>query len=67
MQGCDLNELEIEILQHLADGLNRREITLKLGINYSHLANDLESIKNILQADSVVHAVAIALRREYID
>lgn len=61
-----LSPREQEILQALADGQTGREIAANLGITHNTLRTHENNIRRKLGVKSLVHAVAIGIRRRTI-
>lgn len=59
--GNDLTEREREVLSHMTEGLNNREIAERLIISSSTVKNHVSSILDKLGTTSRTHAVALAL------
>jgi len=53
-----LSDRELEVLQHVAEGLSNREIALKLCIAHGTVKNHLQNIYGKLQVHSRTQAVA---------
>jgi DNA-binding NarL/FixJ family response regulator len=62
----ELTEHELKILQFSADGLNFHEIQQEVGSSYQGVKNAAFRIRNKLGADSLIQAVAMAIRRKII-
>ena len=62
-----LSEREREILQLLAEGLHTEEVAKRIGLSAETVKSDTKRAITKLEADSRVHAVAIALRKALID
>jgi DNA-binding CsgD family transcriptional regulator len=62
----ELTDLELEILQRLAEGQSRNWIPLELGISRATLYRNLESIRQKLRAENNGHAVVIALEKGWV-
>lgn len=54
---------QVIILQYLADGLTYKQIARKFQTTYQVINNYMRWIRLDLEADSTIHAVAIAFRR----
>jgi DNA-binding CsgD family transcriptional regulator len=61
-----LTNLEINILQYLAEGRSRVWIETQLGISRATLYRHLETVRTKLQAQNNTHAVAVALEQALI-
>ena len=61
-----LTAREVEVLQHVADGQKNRDIADKLCISEHTVKAHLKSILGKLGADDRTDAVAIGLRRGFI-
>jgi DNA-binding NarL/FixJ family response regulator len=57
---------EVEVLKLLADGMNTREIAVKLSYSERTIKNVLSGLMRRLQLQNRVHAVAYAMREGYI-
>lgn len=62
-----LSEREREILQLLAEGYHTEEVARRIGLSAETVKSDTKRAINKLEADSRVHAVAIALRQAIIE
>ncbi len=62
-----LSEREREILQLLAEGLHTDEVARRIGLSPETVKSDTKRAIVKLEADSRVHAVAIALRQALIE
>ena len=62
-----LSEREREILQLLAEGLHTEEIGRRIGLSAETVKSDTKRAIQKLEADTRVHAVAIALRSAIIE
>ena len=62
-----LSEREREILQLLAGGLHTEEVARRIGLSTETVKSDTKRAILKLEADSRVHAVAIALRQAIIE
>jgi DNA-binding NarL/FixJ family response regulator len=62
-----LSEREREILQLLAEGLHTEEVARRIGLSAETVKSDTKRAINKLEADTRVHAVAIALRQAMIE
>lgn len=62
-----LSEREREILQLLAEGLHTEEVARRIGLSAETVKSDTKRAINKLEADTRVHAVAIALRQALIE
>ena len=62
-----LSEREREILQLLAEGFHTEEVARRIGLSAETVKSDTKRAINKLEADSRVHAVAIALRKAIIE
>ncbi len=62
-----LSEREREILQLLAEGWHTREVAERIGLSGETVKADTRRAIGKLEADSRVHAVAIALRKALIE
>jgi DNA-binding NarL/FixJ family response regulator len=62
-----LSEREREILQLLAEGLHTEEVARRIGLSSETVKSDTKRAILKLQADTRVHAVAIALRQAIIE
>ena len=60
-------EREREILQLLAEGYHTEEIARRIGLSVETVKSDTKRVIAKLQADTRIHAVAIALRQSLID
>ena len=58
---------ELEVLQHIADGLANREIGTKLFLSEETVKSHVRHLLAKLHARSRAHAVAVGLRRGIID
>jgi DNA-binding CsgD family transcriptional regulator len=58
-----LSERQKQILTMVADGATWKEIIYRLGITRYTLKNHLNSIRERLNTQGTVHAVALAIRR----
>jgi two-component system, NarL family, response regulator DesR len=70
MQGitdAPLSEREREILQLLAEGFHTEEVARRIGLSAETVKSDTKRAINKLEADTRVHAVAIALRQAIIE
>ena len=61
-----LSEREREILQLLAEGLHTEDVAKRIGLSTETVKSDTKRAILKLEADSRVHAVAIALRQAMI-
>jgi DNA-binding NarL/FixJ family response regulator len=62
-----LSEREREILQLLAEGLHTEEVAQRIGLSTETVKSDTKRAILKLEADTRVHAVAIALRQAMIE
>jgi DNA-binding NarL/FixJ family response regulator len=62
-----LSEREREILQLLAAGLHTEEVASRIGLSAETVKSDTKRAIQKLEADTRVHAVAIALRKALIE
>jgi two-component system response regulator DevR len=62
-----LTEREREVLQLLAGGLHTQEVATRIGLSAETVKSDTKRAIQKLEADSRVHAVAIALRQALIE
>jgi len=62
-----LSEREREILQLLAGGLHTEEVAARIGLSAETVKSDTKRAIQKLEADTRVHAVAIALRKALIE
>src|SRR5829696_2592244 len=62
-----LSEREREILQLLAGGLHTQEVATRIGLSAETVKSDTKRAIQKLEADTRVHAVAIALRKALIE
>jgi DNA-binding NarL/FixJ family response regulator len=62
-----LSEREREILQLLAEGLHTEEVAQRIGLSSETVKSDTKRAILKLEADTRVHAVAIALRQAMIE
>jgi DNA-binding NarL/FixJ family response regulator len=62
-----LSEREREILQLLAEGLHTEEVARRIGLSTETVKSDTKRAILKLEADTRVHAVAIALRKAIIE
>jgi DNA-binding NarL/FixJ family response regulator len=62
-----LSEREREILQLLAGGLHTEEVARRIGLSTETVKSDTKRAIQKLEADTRVHAVAIALRQAIIE
>jgi DNA-binding NarL/FixJ family response regulator len=62
-----LSEREREILQLLAEGYHTEEVARRIGLSAETVKSDTKRAINKLEADTRVHAVAIALRQSMIE
>jgi DNA-binding NarL/FixJ family response regulator len=62
-----LSEREREILQLLAEGFHTEEVARRIGLSAETVKSDTKRAIQKLEADSRVHAVAIALRQALIE
>jgi DNA-binding NarL/FixJ family response regulator len=62
-----LSEREREILQLLAEGYHTEEVARRIGLSAETVKSDTKRAIQKLEADSRVHAVAIALRQAIIE
>jgi DNA-binding NarL/FixJ family response regulator len=62
-----LSEREREILQLLAEGYHTEEVARRIGLSAETVKSDTKRAINKLEADTRVHAVAIALRQAIIE
>jgi len=62
-----LSEREREILQLLAEGFHTEEVARRIGLSAETVKSDTKRAINKLEADTRVHAVAIALRQAMIE
>jgi DNA-binding NarL/FixJ family response regulator len=67
MVEAPLTEREREILQLLAEGLHTEEVAKRMGLSGETVKGDTKRAIQKLEADSRVHAVAIALRQAIIE
>ncbi|MBP6732674.1 MAG: response regulator transcription factor [Chitinophagales bacterium] len=61
-----LNEREIAIIQHLANGLTTRELASETGITFNVAQNTLKSIRSKLGVGTASAVVAFAFRNKLI-
>ena len=64
---ASLSQREREVLQLLAEGLHTEEVAGRLGLSGETVKSDTRRAIGKLQADTRVHAVAIALRQAIIE
>src|SRR5215213_11445736 len=62
-----LSERERDILQLLAEGLHTEEVATRIGLSAETVKSDTKRAIQKLEADTRVHAVAIALRQALIE
>jgi len=62
-----LSEREREILQLLAEGFHTEEVARRIGLSAETVKSDTKRAILKLEADTRVHAVAIALRQAIIE
>ena len=62
-----LSEREREILQLLAEGYHTEEVARRIGLSAETVKSDTKRAIGKLEADTRVHAVAIALRQAIIE
>jgi DNA-binding NarL/FixJ family response regulator len=67
MLDAPLTEREREILQLLAEGLHTEEVAARMGLSAETVKSDTKRAIQKLEADTRVHAVAIALRQAIIE
>jgi DNA-binding NarL/FixJ family response regulator len=67
MADAPLSEREREILQLLAEGYHTEEVAQRIGLSAETVKSDTKRAINKLEADTRVHAVAIALRKAIIE
>ena len=67
MAEAPLSEREREILQLLAEGFHTEEVARRIGLSAETVKSDTKRAINKLEADTRVHAVAIALRQAIIE
>jgi DNA-binding NarL/FixJ family response regulator len=67
MAEAPLSEREREILQLLAEGYHTEEVARRIGLSAETVKSDTKRAIQKLEADTRVHAVAIALRQAIID
>jgi DNA-binding NarL/FixJ family response regulator len=67
MLEAPLTEREREILQLLAEGLHTEEVAGRMGLSAETVKGDTKRAIQKLEADTRVHAVAIALRQAIIE
>ena len=67
MAEAPLSEREREILQLLAEGYHTEEVARRIGLSAETVKSDTKRAINKLEADTRVHAVAIALRQAIIE
>ncbi|MFN2617009.1 MAG: response regulator [Thermoleophilaceae bacterium] len=67
MLDAPLTQREREILQLLAEGLHTEEVARRMGLSAETVKGDTKRAIQKLEADSRVHAVAIALRQAIIE
>jgi DNA-binding NarL/FixJ family response regulator len=67
MADAPLSEREREILQLLAEGFHTEEVARRIGLSAETVKADTKRAINKLEADTRVHAVAIALRQAIIE
>src|SRR3954451_3944607 len=67
MADAPLSEREREILQLLAEGYHTEEVARRIGLSAETVKSDTKRAINKLEADTRVHAVAIALRKAIIE
>jgi DNA-binding NarL/FixJ family response regulator len=67
MTDAPLSEREREILQLLAEGYHTEEVARRIGLSAETVKSDTKRAINKLEADTRVHAVAIALRKAIIE
>jgi DNA-binding NarL/FixJ family response regulator len=67
MSETALSEREREILQLLAEGYHTDEVARRIGLSAETVKADTKRAINKLEADTRVHAVAIALRQALIE
>ena len=67
MADAPLSEREREILQLLAEGYHTEEVARRIGLSAETVKSDTKRAIQKLEADTRVHAVAIALRQAIIE
>jgi len=67
MADAPLSEREREILQLLAEGFHTEEVARRIGLSAETVKSDTKRAIQKLEADTRVHAVAIALRQAIIE
>ena len=67
MADAPLSEREREILQLLAEGYHTEEVARRIGLSAETVKSDTKRAIQKLEADTRVHAVAIALRQSMIE
>ena len=67
MADAPLSEREREILQLLAEGFHTEEVARRIGLSAETVKSDTKRAIQKLEADTRVHAVAIALRQAMIE
>ena len=67
MAEAPLSEREREILQLLAEGYHTEEVARRIGLSAETVKSDTKRAIQKLEADTRVHAVAIALRQAIIE
>jgi DNA-binding NarL/FixJ family response regulator len=58
---CELTELERRVLNAYAQGMNRRQIGIRLGLAERTVGHYLTVAKEKLGADTLVHAAVLSL------
>lgn len=63
---CPLTGQEIQIVQHLADGLTAKAIANKTGLTEFSIAMRIKIARRVAAAKNTPHLAAIALRKGWI-
>lgn len=61
-----LTQREVDALQLAADGLRYKDVAFELNLSPTYIKNVFSLAEQKLGADTVAHAVAMALRRKII-
>ncbi len=64
---CPLTEWQLEILKLASNGFSTKQIALKRGNTTSTLRTTRAEIQRKLKVSSITHAVATALREDWIE
>lgn len=63
MDSTELDDRDVTLLRHLAEGMSASQIAAYLGESPRQVQRDVQAMRSRLGAVTNVHAVAVAVRR----